>query len=76
VTAIEPGDRVRVAHGVHRKSMEGSAGIVLVIDGDGTVVQPDGCGFTTIDPDLADLELIAKGNGDAPAAGYIVGWAK
>jgi transcription elongation factor len=71
MTAIEPGDRVRVVRGAHRK---GAEGVVLKVNGDWAEVQEDGAKFSTIDPDLADLELIAKGAGEAPAAGYAVGW--
>lgn len=71
MTAIDPGDRVRVIGGPHR---HGAEGVVIKVVGDWAEVQEDGATFSQIDPDLADLELIAKGNGEAPAAGYAVGW--
>jgi hypothetical protein len=71
VTVIEPGDRVRVVSGSHWVGVEGR--VTKLLEDGRAEVQEDGK-FGTIDPQVADLELIAKGNGEAPAAGYAVGW--
>ena len=68
MTAIDPGDRVRVIGGPHRKSMEGSCGEVVAVHDTWAEVQPDGCGFTTIDPELRHLLPVSASDQELGAA--------
>ncbi len=56
MTAIEPGDRVRVVSGSHWVGVEGR--VTKLLEDDRAEVQEPGA-FGAIDPNLADLELIA-----------------
>ncbi len=68
MTAIEPGDRVRVISGPHRTSMEGNCGEVVAVHDTWAEVRPDGCSFTTIDPDLAHLLPVSADDQERGAA--------
>ncbi len=56
MTAIKRGDRVRVVSGSHWVGVEGR--VTKLLEDDRAEVQESGA-FGAIDPDLADLEVIA-----------------